>query len=228
MRCDKNHKTLDADYHNNNDDNVNKTDATNETKHMLNKSERKGKKMPVSGENILISSDKTDKKAEENESRKASSNLYEVTELTPSISQTAKDHNENTQQMGYFYESPRFDESNLTNKFLNILSKYNIMVNDKLPNYALSRRNKGHNRLPTRLMHYPNDLRIPYGYNSLNHLPVDPILAVFLSNYGYYLPGLYGINRNYMNLYGYLASNNIHDNKPFGLYKINSDTDSSH
>ncbi|KAJ0178019.1 hypothetical protein K1T71_006892 [Dendrolimus kikuchii] len=237
--CSVNNKAEDVEYHENDKDTY-KTEISNEIKALLPKITRKAKDIlseksfgnKLASENGLKSYsniDTIDDKliSDENVLRKASSNVYEVTERLPSIIHPVKDVSDNTEQVEYFYERPQLDKENLTNNFLNILSKYNIKVNDKLPNYALSRRNNDHNRFPTRLMHYPNNLRIPYGYNSLDHLPVDPILAVFLSNYGYYLPGMYGINRDYNNLYGYLASNNMHNNKPFGLYKIYSDTDSS-
>ncbi|XP_063634669.1 uncharacterized protein LOC134805280 [Cydia splendana] len=111
-----------------------------------------------------------------------------------------------------------------TNKFDHLLSKYNIKNDDRLNNYARS-------MLRHKKMLYPSNVSpvplIPIRYNSLNHLPVDPLLAVLLSNYGFYLHGFYGLQNNYKNLYGYSASNNIHNNKPFGSYKIYSDTDSS-
>ncbi|XP_045496780.1 uncharacterized protein LOC123695104 [Colias croceus] len=112
---------------------------------------------------------------------------------------------------------------NPTDDFIKILANYNIRSSDRLPNYALSRQNSRHSN---KFIYMP--LRIAEGFNSPNHLLVDPLLAVFLSNYGYYLPGLYGITGNYRNLYGYVAANNIHNNQPFGSYKIYSDTDSSH
>nr|XP_021193316.2 uncharacterized protein LOC110378406 [Helicoverpa armigera] len=143
---------------------------------------------------------------------------YEVTEDTDKDFPT---EDNTTTEYGYEYKSRTNKPQNLTSTFYQILSKYNINNDDNLQNYDLSLRNKVQNakraayRIP-----------LPYRYNSLDHLPVDPLLAVFLSNYGFYLPSLYGINANYNNLYGYLASNNIHNNKPFGLYKIFSDTDS--
>ncbi|XP_047996301.1 probable cyclin-dependent serine/threonine-protein kinase DDB_G0292550 [Leguminivora glycinivorella] len=115
------------------------------------------------------------------------------------------------------------NENEYSNKFVNNLSKYNIENDDSLNNYARSTRT-----LRYKKMLYPSPVPlIPFRYNTLNHLPVDSLLAVLLSNYGFYLHGFYGLPNNYKNLYGYSASNNIHNNKPFGSYKIYSDTDSS-
>ncbi|CAK1579781.1 unnamed protein product [Parnassius mnemosyne] len=114
-----------------------------------------------------------------------------------------------------------------TSKLLNILSNYNIRVNDVLPNYELSRETTRRSPPKQEFLLLPIPIRYSSRYNNLNHVTVDPLLAVFLSNYGYYIPGQYGLHNNYQNLYGYLASNNIHNNKPFGSYKIFADTDSS-
>ncbi|CAG4966987.1 unnamed protein product [Parnassius apollo] len=119
------------------------------------------------------------------------------------------------------------DENDFTSKLLNILSNYNIRVNDVLPNYELSRETTRRSPPKQEFLLLPIPIRYSSRHNSLNHVTVDPLLAVFLSNYGYYLPGQYGSHNNYQNLYGYLASNNIHNNKPFGSYKIFADTDSS-
>ncbi|KAH9636670.1 hypothetical protein HF086_008983 [Spodoptera exigua] len=148
----------------------------------------------------------------------ATSNTYEVTER---IDTSPAEDSYTTESTGYQYNPPTDENQNLTSTFYRILSKYNIKTGDKLPNYELSLQRKVQN--PSR---GTNRVLVPYRYNSLNHLPADPLLAVFLSNYGFYLPTLYGIKANYNNLYGYLASNNIHNNKPFGLYKVFSDTDS--
>lgn len=148
-----------------------------------------------------------------------STNTYEVTEDNDKF--LDPDENEPTEDTGYQYIPPTEEHLNLTSKFYKILSKYNINSGDKLQNYDFSLKHKVRNSLTD-----VNKFPLPNRYNSLNHLPVDPLLAVFLSNYGFYLPSLYGIKSNYNNLYGYLASNNIHNNKPFGLYKIFSDTDS--
>lgn len=147
----------------------------------------------------------------------ATSNTYEVTEHID----TSPAEVDTTESAGYQYNPPTDENQNLTSTFYRILSKYNIKTEDKLPNYELSLQRKVQN--PSR---GTNGVLVPYRYNSLNHLPADPLLAVFLSNYGFYLPSLYGIKANYNNLYGYLASNNIHNNRPFGLYKVFSDTDS--
>lgn len=146
-------------------------------------------------------------------------NTYEVTEDTDKLFNEGEDETSNV--TGYQYTQPIETNHNITSNLYEILSKYNINSQDKLQNYDLSLRHRVQNPLAT-----VHRVPIPYRYNSLNHLPVDPLLAVFLSNYGLYLPSLYGIKSNYNNLYGYLASNNIHNNKPFGLYKIFSDTDS--
>lgn len=63
------------------------------------------------------------------------------------------------------------------------------------------------------------------GYNSLDHLPPDPYVALLLSHYGRYLPAGNILTTQYRNLYSYLAANNIHNNKPFGAYKIYEDAD---
>ncbi|CAH2085137.1 unnamed protein product [Euphydryas editha] len=130
----------------------------------------------------------------------------------------------------YKYERPILEtkQSNLTSKLFDILSNYNIRSGDKLPNYALSLRQNSRNSNNKDFIYMHVPIKIPFRYNSQNHYPIDPLLAVFLSNYGHYLPGLYGFQRSYSNLYGYLASNNIHNNNPSGSYKIFSDTDSSH
>ncbi|KAL4702347.1 hypothetical protein ACJJTC_002709 [Scirpophaga incertulas] len=163
-------------------------------------------------------------------------NLYKVIEDNPEFDVTddaalsgISPEIDSTNQGGYIDEirppdAKHLTDSYITNHFLRILSKYNIKQGDNLPNYVLSRQRKVGNQ---NLMLIPFPLKIPPRYNSLNHLTADPSLAVFLSNYGYYLPGLYGIQSKYRNLYGYLASNNIHNNRPFGSYKIFSDTDSS-
>ncbi|KAJ8719257.1 hypothetical protein PYW07_016813 [Mythimna separata] len=148
----------------------------------------------------------------------ATSKAYEVTEDTDKL---ATENNYIKENVGYQYDTPTDENQNLTSSFYEILSKYNINSEDKLQNYDLSLQRKAQT-----LSERPYRVPLPHGFNNLNHLPVDPLLAVFLSNYGFYLPSLYGIKANYNNLYGYLASNNIHNNKPFGLYKVFSDTDS--
>ncbi|XP_044262552.1 uncharacterized protein LOC123010006 [Tribolium madens] len=62
--------------------------------------------------------------------------------------------------------------------------------------------------------------KIP-GYNHLEHLPLNPYLALLLSHYGKYQP-VFGKGGG---LYGYVAANNYHNNKPFGAYKIYEDND---
>ncbi|CAG9863927.1 unnamed protein product, partial [Phyllotreta striolata] len=49
--------------------------------------------------------------------------------------------------------------------------------------------------------------------------PVNPFLALLLSQYGRYIPG-YGPGRG---IYAYQAANDFHNNKPFGSYKIYED-----
>ncbi|XP_046967312.1 uncharacterized protein LOC124535229 [Vanessa cardui] len=132
---------------------------------------------------------------------------------------------------GYRYERPKLvtkQKNNLTSSLFNILANYNIRTDDKLPNYALSLRQNSRNLDSNDFVYMHVPIKIPFKYNSPNHLPIDPLLAVFLSNYGHYMPRQYGFQRRYENLYGYLASNNIHNNNPYGSYKIFSDTDSSH
>jgi hypothetical protein len=62
--------------------------------------------------------------------------------------------------------------------------------------------------------------KIP-GHNHNDHLPLNPYLALLLSHYGKYSP-VFGKGRG---LYGYVAANNYHNNKPFGAYKIYEDGD---
>lgn len=156
-------------------------------------------------------------------------NLYKVTEDSTEV--LGDDASENKKRSGYFYPPPTsslnyLTQNNITDKFLDILSRHNIKPEDELPNYTISRKNKIQG--PTNaFMFIPIPLRVLPQFNNLKQLSVDPLLAVLMSNYGYYFPGSYGIHSRYRNLYGHLASNNIHNNKPFGSYKIFSDTDSS-
>lgn len=147
---------------------------------------------------------------------------YEVTENPETIYISKAEPSQN--HHGYIYKPPKQDsnvtKSNPTETLSKILSKYNLNSKDELQNYAISRVSSAQNTLKSNL---PD---VPFKVSSFNYLPVNPLLAVLLSNYGYYLPGAFGIRNNYRNLYGYLASNNIHNNKPFGSYKIYSDTDS--
>ncbi|XP_076296639.1 uncharacterized protein LOC143216946 [Lasioglossum baleicum] len=55
-------------------------------------------------------------------------------------------------------------------------------------------------------------------YNSGLHPPPSPVLALVLSRYGRYVLGA----RN-PRLYAHMAVNNIHNNKPFGSYKVESE-----
>ncbi|XP_060824531.1 uncharacterized protein LOC132911702 isoform X2 [Bombus pascuorum] len=52
-------------------------------------------------------------------------------------------------------------------------------------------------------------------YNSELHPPPNPVLALVLSRYGRYVSGA----RN-PRVYAHMAVNNIHNNKPFGSYKL--------
>ncbi|CAL7937426.1 unnamed protein product [Xylocopa violacea] len=52
-------------------------------------------------------------------------------------------------------------------------------------------------------------------YNSELHPPPNPVLALVLSRYGRYVPG-----SRHPRVYAHMAVNNIHNNKPFGSYKI--------
>lgn len=52
-------------------------------------------------------------------------------------------------------------------------------------------------------------------YNSQLHPPPNPVLALVLSRYGRYVSGA----RN-PRVYAHMAVNNIHNNKPFGSYKL--------
>nr|XP_023029165.1 uncharacterized protein LOC111517298 [Leptinotarsa decemlineata] len=67
-------------------------------------------------------------------------------------------------------------------------------------------------------------LHLPSMYALANHpelLPINPYIALLLSQYGRYLPQ-HGASKG---LYGYQAANNYHNNKPFGSYKIYDDSE---
>ncbi|RVE54565.1 hypothetical protein evm_000686 [Chilo suppressalis] len=71
-------------------------------------------------------------------------NIYEVTEDISDISEDTT----YSKRTGYIYKHPALNaksptELNITNIFLDNLSKYNIRLGDDLPNYALSRQTKG-------------------------------------------------------------------------------------
>ncbi|XP_050671606.1 uncharacterized protein LOC126969966 [Leptidea sinapis] len=159
-----------------------------------------------------------------------SKHTYAVTEDEDEQITNSNQRNIINEDNGYIYETPKSELSSnvLTNSFIKILSNYNIRSSDKLPNYSLSLRQNSRNSPKNDYTYFYIPIKVPLKYNNPNHLLVDPLLAVFLSNYGYYLPGNYGIQSNYRNIYGYGASNNIHNNKPFGSYKLFSDTDASH
>ncbi|KAJ8919169.1 hypothetical protein NQ315_012155 [Exocentrus adspersus] len=59
----------------------------------------------------------------------------------------------------------------------------------------------------------------PVAPNHPQLLPINPYIALLLSQYGHYVP-LYGSSKG---LYGYAAANNFHNNKPFGAYKVHED-----
>lgn len=153
---------------------------------------------------------------------------YEVTEDSKNDDTKVASAADNS---GYFYKIPlpenkdgstssnllNTGKKNLTSTLQNILSKYNIHPKDKLNNYEVSRQ--------TRMYFLPMSYISKRKQNRQNNLPVDTLSAVLLSNYGIYLPQFYKSNNNYKNLYGHLAFNNIHNNKPFGNYKLFSDTD---
>lgn len=140
---------------------------------------------------------------------------------------------------GYTYDPPPVKENEsieleneFNNLFLEILSKYGINREDKLSNYELSRQPQkfAHQNLrdSQNILYLPVPItHLPYhGHNSPYYVPVNPLLALFLSNFGYHLPGyhLNRVNGKYTNLYGNLASNNVHNNQPLGAYKISSDS----
>ncbi|OWR47188.1 hypothetical protein KGM_211469 [Danaus plexippus plexippus] len=165
---------------------------------------------------------------ENNKKTTRPNNIYEVKEVTDSDLLTSDQNLQHHRR--YFYEPFKLKTStsnNLTSNLFSILANYNIRTSDKLPNYALSLRPNSRNSDNHDFVYVHVPIKIPLRYNNANHLPLDPLLAVFLSNYGHYIPGLYGYPRGFSNLYGNLASNNIHNNKPFGSYKLFSDTDNS-
>ncbi|XP_045767445.1 uncharacterized protein LOC123868843 [Maniola jurtina] len=201
---------------------------------------RKAKKINNSNIVLLLNSPRItdqrksdEKRAKENELNEEidSTKNYEVKEKLEEDTQAAPAHN-------LFYpkefkhqipKSAKADtKNNLTASLLEILANYNIRTSDNLRNYDISLRQNSRNSYNPDFAFASVPLKVPIRYNNPNHLLVDPLLAVFLSNYGHYLPSLFGIHGGYNNLYGYLASNNIHNNKPFGAYKIFSDTDSFH
>lgn len=95
-----------------------------------------------------------------------------------------------------------------------------------LLNYDISRRpeQRPNSLQKFGLVYVPVPLKLMARYNNLNHYPVNPRLQVLLSNYGYYLPGSFGIRR--FGLYNHLAYNNIYAKKPFGdIYRNNIDPD---
>ncbi|KAL3277706.1 hypothetical protein HHI36_013051 [Cryptolaemus montrouzieri] len=59
------------------------------------------------------------------------------------------------------------------------------------------------------------------GYNTLQHPPINPYIALLLSHYGRYV-AVPGAGRG---IYSYGAANNYHNNKPFGSYKIYEESD---
>ncbi|XP_023311256.1 uncharacterized protein LOC111691942 [Anoplophora glabripennis] len=59
----------------------------------------------------------------------------------------------------------------------------------------------------------------PAAPNHPELLPINPYVALLLSQYGRYVP-LHGGARG---IYGYAAANNFHNNKPFGAYKVYED-----
>lgn len=176
----------------------------------------------------LYKTDNLQKRFTKEDEQDENSKQYKVTE--DSI-ETLQDDESVTKTSGYSYTPPKLNlnypkQNNFTDNFLDILSRHNIKPEDELPNYILSRRTKIGSPLHA-VMFLPIPLRVLPQFNNLKQLSVDPLLAVLMSNYGYYFPGSYGIHSRYRNLYGHLATNNIHNNKPFGSYKIFSDTDSS-
>lgn len=198
---------------------------------------RKAKKIEEShvtllADNVIPKDTSTDdSKVINNEIKSEPNHNYEVYETKLEDDSLMKQHDlKPFDTKVYKYEIPTAEtkQNNLASKLFDILSKYNIRSGDKLPNYALSLRQNSRNSNNKDFIYIQVPIKIPFRYNSQNHYPIDPVLAVFLSNYGHYLPGLYGFHRSYNNLYGYLASNNIHNNNPSGSYKIFSDTDSSH
>lgn len=68
------------------------------------------------------------------------------------------------------------------------------------------------------IMNLPAKLSKP---NDPELLPINPYLALLLSQYGRYLPS-HGTGRG---LYAYTAANNFHNNQPIGSYKIYEETE---
>ncbi|KAJ8966077.1 hypothetical protein NQ317_001663, partial [Molorchus minor] len=55
--------------------------------------------------------------------------------------------------------------------------------------------------------------------NNSELLPTNPYIALLLSKYGRYVP----YRGSAKGIYAYAASNNYHNNKPFGSYKVHED-----
>nr|XP_003701361.2 PREDICTED: uncharacterized protein LOC100878881 [Megachile rotundata] len=68
------------------------------------------------------------------------------------------------------------------------------------------------------LDHFLSGILNDDSYNSELHPPPNPVLALVLSRYGRYVLGA----RN-PRVYAHMAVNNIHNNKPFGSYKLECD-----
>lgn len=212
------------------------SDLETKINYIKSKQQRKGKLIEnlnhVSLQNAKIDGRKNNQKTDETKDRNGNID----SETTYAVKENLEEENPSAsnQKLIYNKESDTAKtttvntKNNLTANLLDILANYNIRIGDNLRNYDISLRENSRNSNNHDYIFIPVPIKLPARYNNANHLPVDPLLSVFLSNYGHYIPSLYGIHSGYNNLYGYLASNNIHNNKPSGSYKIFSDTDSFH
>lgn len=160
-------------------------------------------------------------------------NYYDVTEPTDE-----EERNERNSR-GYVYKKPVVEPVGLTtarNEFSerlqDNLKKYSIKSNEMLNNYAISKNyvNNYDSMFQMYRTHVSPVVAIPFRYNRLNHLPVNPLLGVLLSNYGYYVQSGNGLPNYYRNLYGF-AANQIYNDGLVGnaasqrSYKAYYDTD---
>ncbi|KAJ8945977.1 hypothetical protein NQ318_017093 [Aromia moschata] len=104
---------------------------------------------------------------------------------------------------------------------------YNVIVPSNLPSnqhhFQSSKADSHHNGINESsllaALLLSTYLRLPTKPATANHpdlVPINPYIALLLSHYGKYLPHQ-GTGRG---LYGYIASNNYHNNMPFGSYKV--------
>lgn len=110
-----------------------------------------------------------------------------------------------------------------------VVEEHDEYITDNSDDAGLSYRGKARTTNPHRnsqdittaikaLDHFLSRVLNDDSYNSGLHPSPNPILALILSRYGRYVPGA----RN-PRVYAHMAVNNIHNNKPFGNYKVECD-----